>query len=134
MAGPSGGAAPGESRSDRPRVRARRRRASHSPRRMSGVTFALDGAVARGIPSAKGKGHRIIGEGEVTDVAAKMNAKVIGPGQEIEAAPDARGAARIVDYIMKNGSVDLDSWEPDYGRLAEAQVKWEAAHGRPLKA
>jgi len=28
--------------------------------------------------------------------------------------------------------VDLASWEPDYGRLAEAQVRWEAAHGRPL--
>ena len=30
--------------------------------------------------------------------------------------------------------VDLDRWEPDYGRLAEAQVKWEATHGRPLPA
>ena len=29
-------------------------------------------------------------------------------------------------------AVDLDAWEPSYGRLAEAQVKWEAAHGRPL--
>jgi tRNA threonylcarbamoyladenosine biosynthesis protein TsaB len=28
--------------------------------------------------------------------------------------------------------VSLDAWEPAYGRLAEAQVKWEAAHGRPL--
>ena len=28
--------------------------------------------------------------------------------------------------------VELASWEPDYGRLAEAQVKWEAAHGRAL--
>jgi tRNA threonylcarbamoyladenosine biosynthesis protein TsaB len=28
--------------------------------------------------------------------------------------------------------VALDTWEPAYGRLAEAQVKWEAAHGRPL--
>lgn len=25
--------------------------------------------------------------------------------------------------------LSLDSWEPAYGRLAEAQVKWEAAHG-----
>ena len=29
-------------------------------------------------------------------------------------------------------AVDLVSWEPAYGRLAEAQVKWEAAHGTPL--
>jgi hypothetical protein len=28
--------------------------------------------------------------------------------------------------------VSLAAWEPDYGRLAEAQVKWEQAHGRPL--
>jgi tRNA threonylcarbamoyladenosine biosynthesis protein TsaB len=101
---------------------------------MRGELFALDVTVAGGIPSADGKRHRIIGEGDVLDVAAKMKAKVIGPGQEIDAAPDAKGAARIIDQIMKNGVVDLDSWEPDYGRLAEAQVKWETAHGRPLKA
>jgi tRNA threonylcarbamoyladenosine biosynthesis protein TsaB len=28
---------------------------------------------------------------------------------------------------------DLATWEPAYGRLAEAQVKWEAAHGRALE-
>jgi tRNA threonylcarbamoyladenosine biosynthesis protein TsaB len=27
---------------------------------------------------------------------------------------------------------DLESWEPDYGRPAEAQARWEAAHGRAL--
>ena len=32
------------------------------------------------------------------------------------------------------GAVALDSWEPQYGRLAEAQVKWEASHGAPLPA
>ncbi len=30
------------------------------------------------------------------------------------------------------GPVPLDTWEPSYGRLAEAQVKWEASHGRAL--
>jgi tRNA threonylcarbamoyladenosine biosynthesis protein TsaB len=34
--------------------------------------------------------------------------------------------------IIEAGPVNLASWEPDYGRLAEAQVRWEAAHGRPL--
>jgi len=29
-------------------------------------------------------------------------------------------------------AVSLDLWEPEYGRLAEAQVKWEASHGAPL--
>ncbi len=28
--------------------------------------------------------------------------------------------------------VDLATWEPTYGRLAEAQVQWEATHGTPL--
>jgi hypothetical protein len=27
---------------------------------------------------------------------------------------------------------ELDDWEPTYGRPAEAQVRWEAAHGRSL--
>ena len=31
-------------------------------------------------------------------------------------------------------AVDLALWEPDYGRKAEAQVKWEALHGRHLSA
>ncbi len=30
------------------------------------------------------------------------------------------------------GPVNLSTWEPAYGRLAEAQVKWEAAHGTSL--
>lgn len=28
--------------------------------------------------------------------------------------------------------VDLDGWEPGYGRQAEAQARWERAHGRAL--
>ena len=27
---------------------------------------------------------------------------------------------------------DITAWEPDYGREAEAQVRWERAHGKPL--
>ena len=41
---------------------------------------------------------------------------------------------RLLDMPGAIERVDLDRWEPDYGRLAEAQVKWEAAHGRPLPA
>jgi tRNA threonylcarbamoyladenosine biosynthesis protein TsaB len=50
-----------------------------------------------------------------------------------DAVPDARFCAALFDQIDAAGPVDLDRWEPSYGRLAEAQVKWEAAHGRPLK-
>ena len=58
--------------------------------------------------------------------------RVVGPGQEIDAHPHARGVAPILASILEAGPVNLASWEPDYGRLAEAQVRWEAAHGRPL--
>jgi tRNA threonylcarbamoyladenosine biosynthesis protein TsaB len=66
-------------------------------------------------------------------VRSRDNAlRVVGPGQEIDARPHARGVAPILVSIIESGPVDLASWEPDYGRLAEAQVRWEAAHGRPL--
>jgi tRNA threonylcarbamoyladenosine biosynthesis protein TsaB len=58
--------------------------------------------------------------------------RTIGPGQRIDAHPHARGVAPILDSIIEAGPVDLASWEPDYGRLAEAQVRWEATHRRPL--
>jgi tRNA threonylcarbamoyladenosine biosynthesis protein TsaB len=58
--------------------------------------------------------------------------RIVGPGQEIDVHPHARGVAPIIASIVESGPVNLASWEPDYGRLAEAQVRWEAAHGRPL--
>jgi tRNA threonylcarbamoyladenosine biosynthesis protein TsaB len=58
--------------------------------------------------------------------------KVIGPAQDCDASPHARGVAPILENVIESGPVDLAAWEPDYGRLAEAQVRWEAAHGRPL--
>jgi tRNA threonylcarbamoyladenosine biosynthesis protein TsaB len=58
--------------------------------------------------------------------------KVIGPGQPIDAHPHARGVAGVLEVILKGSPVDLASWEPDYGRLAEAQVRWEVVHGRKL--
>jgi hypothetical protein len=39
---------------------------------------------------------------------------------------------RLASLVERGGVADLASWEPSYGRLAEAQVKWEAEHGRPL--
>ncbi|HVZ48838.1 MAG TPA: tRNA (adenosine(37)-N6)-threonylcarbamoyltransferase complex dimerization subunit type 1 TsaB [Gemmatimonadaceae bacterium] len=69
---------------------------------------------------------------EVAGVAARFGALAIGPLEARVAAPHPRGVARLLDAIVAAGPVDLDAWEPAYGRLAEAQVKWEAAHGRPL--
>lgn len=65
-----------------------------------------------------------------TDELHAATMRVVGPAWPGEAAPHARGVARL--GVSLGAPVDLASWEPSYGRLAEAQVKWEAAHGRPL--
>jgi tRNA threonylcarbamoyladenosine biosynthesis protein TsaB len=64
--------------------------------------------------------------------AAALGATRIGPGEAVPAMPHARGLARCLQLVASAGPVDLASWEPAYGRLAEAQVRWEATHGRPL--
>lgn len=68
----------------------------------------------------------------VPALAARHGATVVGLGEAVDAAPHARGVARMASALVRGAS--LDSWEPAYGRLAEAQVKWEAEHGRPLAA
>lgn len=50
---------------------------------------------------------------------------------DVSVAPDAAYLMRIADW-RTHGRVILESWEPAYGRLAEAQVKWEIANARPL--
>ena len=52
----------------------------------------------------------------------------------LDARPHAREAPHLLPLAQALGPVDLAGWEPLYGRLAEAQVKWEASHGRPLRA
>lgn len=68
----------------------------------------------------------------VAEVAARYGATPIGPAEALRAAPHARGVEKFLEAIVAAGPVALDSWEPAYGRLAEAQVRWEAAHGKPL--
>lgn len=70
--------------------------------------------------------------GDVQPLVATLAARAIGPLESPAAAPHARGVLRLLDAVLAAGPVPLDGWEPIYGRLAEAQVKWEAAHGRPL--
>lgn len=45
-------------------------------------------------------------------------------------------AAVLLDLLGVPGATaevaELDTWEPEYGRPAEAQARWEAAHGRRL--
>lgn len=64
--------------------------------------------------------------------AEELEATLVGPGQRVDAMPDAAGVVRLYGMLRGSEPVDLARWEPAYGRKAEAQVKWEAAHGRPL--
>lgn len=64
--------------------------------------------------------------------AAAVTATLIGPDETLAARPLARHVIHCLGLVAGTGPVDLPSWEPVYGRLAEAQVKWEAAHGRAL--
>jgi tRNA threonylcarbamoyladenosine biosynthesis protein TsaB len=56
----------------------------------------------------------------------------VGAGRHIDATPNARGVVHTMSLLERDGPVDLASWEPDYGRVAEAQRRWEAAHGRAM--
>ena len=102
---------------------------------MRGEYFALRVEVAENGYLLPVDGIRMVSGQELSRLAVdEPTLKCIGPGQELDVLPHARGAARLLGDILSSGSVDLTSWEPNYGRLAEAQVKWEAAHGRPLTA
>jgi len=76
----------------------------------------------------------IISESTLSHSAGELSATLVGPGQAIDARPRARAVGDLLEQIIGSGPVEIATWEPDYGRLAEAQVKWEAAHGRPLGA
>lgn len=54
--------------------------------------------------------------------ARDAEATLIGPGCDINAWPEARGAVWIWDSARP---VDVASWEPEYGRMAEAEVRRE---------
>jgi tRNA threonylcarbamoyladenosine biosynthesis protein TsaB len=93
------------------------------------VLVSSDGTVAQRTPAA------IISHAEVEAASrAEPNLRIIGPGQPIDARPHARGVAPLLRRIVKGGPVDLASWEPDYGRLPEAQVRREAARQSEIRS
>jgi tRNA threonylcarbamoyladenosine biosynthesis protein TsaB len=59
-------------------------------------------------------------------------ARVVGPGEPEPWNPHVRGLPWLGPGVFEQ-PVNLAAWEPVYGRLAEAQVKWEAEHGRALR-
>jgi tRNA threonylcarbamoyladenosine biosynthesis protein TsaB len=76
----------------------------------------------------------LVANADIAARAAAAGATRIGPGESLVAVPHARGVLRCGSLVASTGPVALASWEPVYGRLAEAQVKWEAAAGRALRS
>jgi tRNA threonylcarbamoyladenosine biosynthesis protein TsaB len=76
-----------------------------------------DGTVIRVVPSGEA---RRLPDHAVSEWARAAGATMIGPGCAVDAWPVARGVVRLWDAIR---DVDLESWEPDYGRLAEAEAR-----------
>jgi tRNA threonylcarbamoyladenosine biosynthesis protein TsaB len=66
----------------------------------------------------------------VAALARDHDARIVGAGESLDSAPHAKGLARLDASLVRE--VSLAAWEPAYGRLAEAQVKWETEHGRSL--
>ena len=80
---------------------------------------------------------RLVRMASVEAIAKEYDAGIVSPSRMPEAThavPRARAVGRLETMLNAAGPVDLASWEPAYGRLAEAQVKWESTHGRPLPA
>ena len=72
---------------------------------------------------------------ELPEFARAANAPIVSPTpfeDGVLAHPKASGVRRLELVLASTGPADLSSWEPTYGRLAEAQVKWESVHGRRL--
>jgi tRNA threonylcarbamoyladenosine biosynthesis protein TsaB len=76
--------------------------------------------------------ERLVMQSEVGALATELDADTVGSGQKIDRAPHARGVLALESLLARSGPVDVASWEPAYGRKAEAQSRWEAAHGRQL--
>jgi tRNA threonylcarbamoyladenosine biosynthesis protein TsaB len=81
---------------------------------------------------------RLVRSDDIQRLADEYESRIVSPSPglgergAIHALPRARGVARLSDLLDANGPIDLSTWEPAYGRLAEAQVKWESTHGRAL--
>lgn len=110
-----------------------------APGRYAAVLGAMRGELfvqrvsvdASGMVAPEGE-LQIIASDALEELREDEGLPIVGPGMEIDAVPHARGVARMAPSAGLATPVDLVSWEPRYGRVAEAQARWEAAHGRPL--
>lgn len=57
-------------------------------------------------------------------------------GYHPRVVPAASSAALLLELASRTGALgtvtNVDGWEPEYGRPAEAQAKWEREHGQRL--
>ena len=71
---------------------------------------------------------RVVHAAALAELAASFGARV--------AADAPPGAAWLLELLGREGGTsevgNVQSWEPVYGRPAEAQAKWEREHGRVL--
>jgi tRNA threonylcarbamoyladenosine biosynthesis protein TsaB len=104
---------------------------------MRGEWYVSEVGVEDGFPELRGK-TAVATLDAIRERARIAVARLAGPGAPtldpgaLNAEPRARSAVRLLHFLDAQEPVDLALWEPAYGRLAEAQVKWEAAHGRAL--
>lgn len=73
--------------------------------------------------------QHIVTQNQLAPLAESLGAALVGPGQTAFRRARAGGVAALERLIVP---ADLSAWEPNYGRKAEAQARWEAAHHRPL--
>jgi len=99
---------------------------------MRGESFAAEVSVDAAGRIEQLSPVRIVADEDVAGIAERARAVTIGPGWTVDVQPHARGVGRLLVGVIEGGACAIATWEPDYGRLAEAQVKWEAVHGRPL--
>jgi tRNA threonylcarbamoyladenosine biosynthesis protein TsaB len=72
---------------------------------------------------------QIVARDDLAALAESLGAELMGPGLRFDRSPHARGVWALEPMIVP---ADLASWEPSYGRKAEAEARWVSAHGRPL--
>jgi tRNA threonylcarbamoyladenosine biosynthesis protein TsaB len=101
---------------------------------MRGEVFALAVELPEGSEVAPRGPLEIVPASEVDELARRVGARVAGPHRALDLAPHARGVARLAATLARGRPVDLAAWEPTYGRVAEAQARWEREHGRALPA
>jgi tRNA threonylcarbamoyladenosine biosynthesis protein TsaB len=78
---------------------------------------------------------RLVSASEVNELATEYGAVTVSPSKQLASvlAHPRGGAVRYLeDFLRAAGPVDVGAWEPAYGRLAEAQVRWESTHGKAL--